>query len=69
MFGKKRRKKKKQGARSFDGPERIGRYTIQDILGQGGMGTVYLGRDPVIGRNVAIKVIRLRDDLSEEEER
>ncbi len=67
MFGKKRRKKKKKGARSFGGPERIGRYTIQDILGQGGMGTVYLGRDPVIGRNVAIKVIRLRDDMSEEE--
>ena len=66
MFGKKRRNKKK-GSRSFDGPERIGRYTIQDILGQGGMGTVYLGRDPVIGRNIAIKVIRLKDDMSEDE--
>jgi serine/threonine-protein kinase len=33
------------------------------------MGKVYLGHDPVIGRHVAIKVITLRPDLSEEEGR
>lgn len=46
---------------------RIGRYTIESELGKGGMGKVYLARDPVIGRNVALKVISIRPDLSEEE--
>ncbi len=46
---------------------RIGRYTIDSTLGQGGMGKVYLARDPVIGRNVALKVITVRPDLSDEE--
>lgn len=39
----------------------IGRYEIVNILGQGAMGKVYLAHDPVLGRKVAIKV--LRDDL------
>ncbi len=46
---------------------RIGRYTIERQLGQGGMGAVYLAQDPVIGRKVAIKVIALRPDMSDEE--
>ena len=46
---------------------RIGRYTIVETLGQGGMGKVYLARDPLISRNVALKVISIRPDLSEEE--
>jgi protein kinase-like protein len=33
------------------------------------MGTVYLAHDPVIHRNVAIKVVTIRPDLSEEEAR
>jgi serine/threonine protein kinase len=40
---------------------RIGRYEIELLLGQGGMGRVFLARDTVLGRDVAIKV--LRDDL------
>ncbi len=35
----------------------FGRYTILKALGQGSMGTVYLGRDPKINREVAIKTL------------
>ncbi len=40
--------------------ERLGKYEILCKLGQGGMGEVYKGHDPVIGRDVAIKVIHER---------
>ena len=39
-------------------PSRIGNFEVLSQLGSGGMGTVYLGRDPELGRQVAIKVIR-----------
>ncbi|MDP9901022.1 serine/threonine-protein kinase [Variovorax ginsengisoli] len=38
-------------------PERIGKYTISEVLGRGAMGVVYKGFDPHIHRPVAIKVI------------
>jgi serine/threonine-protein kinase len=37
------------------------RYVVERKLGQGGMGVVYLGRDRLLDRSVAIKVIRPRD--------
>lgn len=37
--------------------ERIGRYEIIKQLGRGGMATVYLAHDPLIKREVAIKVM------------
>jgi serine/threonine-protein kinase len=42
---------------------RIGRYRVERVLGKGAMGVVYAAFDPVLGRPVAIKV--LRRELSE----
>jgi eukaryotic-like serine/threonine-protein kinase len=43
-------------------PAEIGRYKIVRLLGQGAMGRVLLGHDPVLDRDVAVKL--LRDDLA-----
>ena len=37
---------------------RLGKFDILRLLAQGSMGDVYVGRDPIIGREVAIKVIQ-----------
>jgi hypothetical protein len=37
-------------------PQRIGRYRVERILGQGGFGKVYLAHDDQLSRPVAIKV-------------
>jgi eukaryotic-like serine/threonine-protein kinase len=38
-------------------PRTIGRYEIIERVGRGGMGLLYRGRDPVLDREVAIKVM------------
>jgi serine/threonine protein kinase len=47
-------------------PERIGRYEIERLEAEGGMGDVFLGRDPLMKRNVAVKLLKrvLCDDPS-----
>jgi eukaryotic-like serine/threonine-protein kinase len=45
---------------------RIGRYRVEHELGAGGMGVVYSGFDPLLGRRVAIKLVR--QELSEIDE-
>ena len=42
-------------------PELDARYAITGIAGRGGMGTVYVARDAVLDRDVAVKVLDLAD--------
>jgi serine/threonine-protein kinase len=51
---------------SSPGPDTLGKYQIRGVLGRGAMGTVYDGWDPVIGRRVAIKTVRLLDHADPE---
>src|SRR6185369_7794305 len=36
----------------------IGEYRVEKLLGEGGMGQVYAAKQPVIGKRVAIKILK-----------
>jgi serine/threonine-protein kinase len=46
---------------------KFGRFEVQKELGKGAMGVVYLGKDPKIGREVAIKTMALAQEFEAEE--
>ena len=46
---------------------RFGRYKVSRTLGRGAMGVVYLAEDPLIGREVAIKVVDAGEGVEREE--
>jgi serine/threonine-protein kinase len=46
---------------------KFGRFEVQKELGKGAMGVVYLGKDPKIGREVAIKTLALSEQFDPEE--
>jgi serine/threonine protein kinase/WD40 repeat protein len=53
---------------SISSGSKLGPYEILSLLGAGGMGEVYRARDPRLGRDVAIKVLRA-DRVADEQRR
>jgi serine/threonine-protein kinase len=47
-------------------PQRIGKYTVLERIGRGGMGYVYRAHDPILKRDVALKT--MLKDVSDDEE-
>jgi len=43
-------------AKQIEVPKKVGKYEVEREVGRGSMGVVYLGHDPFVSRNVAIKV-------------
>jgi len=43
----------------------LGRYEIMKVLGQGAMGVVYLGKDPTLDRELALKTFNFNEQVEE----
>ena len=53
-----------EGSRSELIGQSVGSYVITSLLGEGGMGKVYLARHSLIGRKAAVKI--LNPDISQD---